>query len=148
MKTGISAFLLKYFDTIETVCAIGFSAGMILLIQQIKFAPEVLWVSLIALALLYWFAAIAPTESKESNFELFFRKIKWIGFALAVIGILLRLQFSDKSYQLLAIGGVMCLIIIALHYYRAMKLKNRTDHKSGLIRAFILGFISLYLFAL
>lgn len=148
MNKSFGEFIKKNFDVIETVLAVLFSASLLMIINEINYATEGVWISLSAIAILYWLMAILPVEQKEETFELLFRKIKWLGLSLAIIGILLAIQLSEKADYLLIAGTIICAIILILIIYNGIKNKNRKETISSAIRTFLIGLISIYLLAL
>jgi len=147
---NIMRFVSKSFDTIETVFVVLFSLGMVLLMTEtveivnFRIAEWTLWISLGGLILVYWI--ISYKKENEKLLNIFFHKLTWLGYAVAVLGILLKLQFEDKAEYALLAGIIAISLSIILNIY--MIIKKELKHKKNIVRSIIIGMIALFLLSM
>ncbi len=141
----IKQFFNKYFDAIETILILGFAAGMILILQEVKeFSYWTIRISLGGLAVLYWSKTVQRKENQTTK-EKISEKIIWYAFMLAPIAILSKLQFQENANIFLIFSII---ITISAIIYRIIERTFKQIKTSEIIRALIIFIISLWLYSL
>ena len=150
MKTPINTALkaiVQKFDFLETFFVVGFATGMFLLISEIHIWTIVLWVSLGGLILLYWVMSFYKTDVKEETLHYFSRKVTWLSFAVASLGILLKVQFNEKAEFALLAGVVAIAAALIINIYLFFIKKHKKSLKS-IIRSVVFALVTIILLML
>jgi len=147
---NVMRFVSKRFDTLETIFVVLFSLGMVLLmtetieIANFRIAEWTLWISLGGMILIYWI--ISYKKESEQILNIFVHKLTWLGYAVAVLGILLKLQFENNAEYALLAGIIAVSLNIILNIYLIIKKKLKS--KINIVRGVIIGIISLFLLSM
>ncbi len=149
---NVMRFVAKRFDTLETIFVVLFSVGMALLmtetieIKGFKIAEWTLWISLGGLILVYWIMSYHKTEKDMAMLNIFVNKLTWLGYAVAVLGILLKVQFEEKAEYALLAGLLAIALSIGLNIY--LIIKKELKSKRNIVRGAIIGIIALFLYTM
>lgn len=139
--------LSKYFDIIETVLVILFAITVTILTREIKYSIIAVSVSSILLAFLYWIMSFESRNENDSKFKYYSGKFTWIALAVAVLGILLKFQFDEKSEMMLFVSILVLIISIILNI--VLKIKEKAKVKPAVyVRALIYILVCLFLYSL
>jgi hypothetical protein len=142
----IKAFVLKYFDTIETVLIIAFFVALLLIIFQIDYSNYVLKGSLISIAIIYWFKTLENIEDNKFILK-FSQKLSWYSLVIVPISIMSKLQFNQKAELFLIFSIILLVLSIILNIF--VQIKNKSSNKIGIfIRQFICVIITVFLFSI
>lgn len=138
------------FDLIETILTLLFAGGMVLYttetlkIADFEIAKWTLWISLGGLIVIYWLMSYNNPAGEKTPLNVFIHKLTWLGFAVAVLGILLKLQFSDKAGIALLSGLVAIGISLAGNVY--LLIKKQPKITRNIVRAVVISLIALFLY--
>ena len=146
LNTALAA-IVKKFDFLETLFIIGFAVGMFLLISEIHIAAPVLWASLGGIILLYWIMSFYKPNKEVSSKDFFLKKITWLSFAIATLGILLKVQFNEKAEYALLLGIIGIAVAISVNLYLIIFKKEKKLFKN-IIRGIVLALVTTILLIL
>jgi hypothetical protein len=147
MNKDIYKKVSKKFDIIETIALIINAIAFAMFTYQVKFSLEILFGTLIMLAVLYWTMSFEPKTENDTVFSIFSKKLTWISLAIVIFGIIMKIQLDEKANLLLITGAVSVLLSITLNIINYFKNKIQVP-KSLYIRALIFLTISIFIITL
>jgi len=138
--------IYKYFDTLETILLLAFSAGLILLLQQFEYAKYVFASSSGAMALLYWLKAI-DKNSETGTFARFSQKFVWYGLMITPAAIYSKINMYEKSNMFLIFAITLLFLALGTRTYQKIKKTSKVPN-SDFFRLIVAITIALSIFAL
>jgi predicted membrane channel-forming protein YqfA (hemolysin III family) len=147
MNKTIYNFVSKHFDLAETILVILFAVGLILITNEVKYTLKIMMGVTVALAVLYWIMSFEPRKREDSGLKFFSSKISWISLALAVFGILMKLQFEEKADLLLLVSFICLSGSIILNLVTYFKEKSQIK-VATFVRSSIYILVCLFLYTL
>lgn len=142
----IREYVIKNFDTLETIVLLFFAAGFLTVLQEIKDANYFFGAAAVLMSILYWFRASDRTKNTDKTID-FKQKIIWYGLMITPIAIFAKIRLDERSniFMAIAIGMLLIAFFERLHQKIAKKQEVPVSDFIRIIAAII---VALSIFAL
>jgi hypothetical protein len=147
-KAKIGNWVAPRLNKFESILALLFILELILRATTNIPVVTIMVLTLITLAVLYFFNSFAISDDENVNsFEIFLNKLSAFSCSTATIGIMYRL-LNWPGYSIMLMTGCFTLIFIffILLYLKATKPASNIFPKRYIIRIFLIAIIGLFLY--
>ncbi|MBN2662049.1 MAG: hypothetical protein JXR68_00245 [Bacteroidales bacterium] len=142
----IRDFVIKHFDTIETIALLAFAAGLMTVMFEIDNANYFFGAGAVIMSAPYWFKASEKNKNSQIRTNIK-HKVIWYGLMITPIAIFSKVRMDERSN--LFMGVAVGILIIAFFINLTNKIAKKEDvPSSNFIRIIAAIIIALSIFAL